>query len=113
MNKIIKNIFIGLAILLSSAAIAVETPKAPMQTQDMPTKDMISQNKSIVALAAESMNKDLPQTIDKYTKLMEIKGEDSTLVYIYEINTGAKSDETVIKEDRSLMKEAVTTGTCV
>ena len=82
------------------------------QTKEMPQAEMQKQNKEIVQLAAEELNKTLPQTIDKYTKLVKVEGKDTTLLYVYEINTGAKSDETVQKEDKTRMKEAVTHGIC-
>ncbi|PHS57978.1 MAG: hypothetical protein COB17_04575 [Sulfurimonas sp.] len=83
-----------------------------LQKRELTKKEMKSQNKRIVQLASLEMSKSLPQKIDKYTKLISIKAQGSTLIYIYEINTGAKSDTSVIKEDHSRMKEAVTRGTC-
>ena len=70
------------------------------------------QNQKVIKMAASEMSKQLPQTIDSYTKLVDIKAEETTLVFTYEINTGAKSDEVVIKEDKSRMKRAVTMGIC-
>ncbi|MDO8454800.1 MAG: hypothetical protein Q7S59_09540, partial [Sulfurimonas sp.] len=35
-----------------------------------------------------------------------------TLLYTFEINTGAKSDETLRNEDKSRMQKAVVTGIC-
>ncbi len=70
------------------------------------------QNQEVVKMAAEELNKQLPQTIDKYTKLIAIQGKDESLLYTYEINTGSKSDEEVINEDKSRMQKAVTQGIC-
>ena len=83
-----------------------------MQSRELPTKELKSQNKLITKLAADEISKSLPQTIDKYTTLVKVKALNTTLVYMYEINTGAKSDETVIKEDHTRMQKAVTKGTC-
>jgi len=83
-----------------------------IRTQNMPTDAMIKQNMEIVRLASEELQKGLPQKIDNYTILKEIKGKDTTLIYIFEINTGAKSDESIIKEDKSRMKRVVTAGIC-
>ena len=58
------------------------------------------------------MSKTLPQNIDKYTTLQKVEGKDTKLIYIYEINTGAKSDESIRNEDRSRMQQAVTNGIC-
>ena len=82
------------------------------QSRNMPQAEMQKQNKEIVQLVAEELNKTLPQTIDKYTQLVKIEGKDTTLLYVYEINTGVKSDESVQKEDKTRMKEAVTYGIC-
>ena len=43
---------------------------------------------------------------------MAVEGKDTTLIYTFEINTGAKSDDAVRKEDRGRMKKAVTTSIC-
>ncbi len=70
------------------------------------------QNQEVVKLAAKELSSQLPKTIDKYTQLISIKGQQETLIYTYEINTGTKSDESVIKEDKSRMQKAVTNGIC-
>ncbi len=83
-----------------------------IKQQDVSPAQMQKQNKQIVQLAATEINKTLPQAIDNYTTLMKVEGKETTLLYTYEINTGAKSDEAVQKEDKSRMKEAVTYGIC-
>ncbi len=69
-------------------------------------------NREVLQLAVEQLSRTIPQKIDQYTTLVEIKAEDTTLVYIYEIYTGAKSDEAIKREDHSAMGEAVTLGSC-
>ncbi len=92
---------------------ASEVPSKPsIQQVDMPNKEMIAQNKKIVSLAAQEMSKTLPQKIDQYTQLLQIAAKGTILEYLFEINTGAKSDETVRKEDRSRMEQAITQGIC-
>ena len=83
-----------------------------IKQQDLPVEEMQKQKREIVKLSSEEINKTLPQTIDKYTVLTKVEGKESTMVYTFEINTGAKSDEAVKKEDRTRMKKAVTTGIC-
>ena len=83
-----------------------------LQTQEMSTDEMKKQNRIIVKLASEEMSKTLPQNIDKYTTLQKVEGKDTKLIYIYEINTGVKSDESIRNEDRSRMQQAVTNGIC-
>ena len=70
------------------------------------------QNNKVVKLAAEEISKQLPQKVDKYTQLVKIVGKDESLLYTFEIDTGSKSDDTVIKEDKSRMKKAITKGIC-
>ncbi len=78
---------------------------------DLP-EDMKKKNLEIVQLFVDQMSKDLPKKIDNYTEFVNIKGDDLTIVYTFEISTGSKSDQTVIKEDHNRMEEAVTIGVC-
>jgi len=83
-----------------------------IKQQDLPVDEMQKQKREIVKLSSEEIAKTLPQTVDKYTVLTKVEGKDTTITYTFEINTGAKSDETVRKEDRTRMQKAVTTGIC-
>ena len=83
-----------------------------IKQQDLPIEEMQKQKREIVKLSSEEISKTLPQTVDKYTVLTKVEGKESTMVYTFEINTGAKSDEAVKKEDRTRMQKAVTTGIC-
>jgi len=82
------------------------------RTGDFPEKEMKLQNKEIAKLVATEISETLPQTIDKYTELVDVTSVNSTLLYTFEINTGVKSDKAVINEDRTRMKRAVQTGIC-
>ena len=84
----------------------------PVKNQDVSPSQLRKQNKKIAQLAAFEESKNLPQVIDKYTTLQSVKNDDLTLIYTFTINTGAKSDATIQKEDHSRMKQAVTTGIC-
>ena len=95
--------------ILSLSVLAAETQ---MQSRELSASDMKSQSKEIVKLAAGELSKSIPYTIDKYTKLTAVEADKTTLVYIYEIDTTPKSDETVKKEDHSRMQEAITIGAC-
>ena len=106
-NNMIKKL---LMIFLLSLPILASDMK--MQNRELSKNDMKTQNREIVKLAAAEMSKSLPNIIDKYTKLIAVKADKTTLVYIYEIDTTPKTDETVKKEDHSRMQEAVTRGTC-
>jgi len=84
----------------------------PIKNQDVSPQQLQKQNKQIAKLAAAAESKNLPQVIDKYTTIISIKAVDTTLIYTFEINTGSKSDEAIIKEDHSRMKQAITRGIC-
>lgn len=100
-------------ILLSLILTIPIFASAPqMQNRNISTKDMKKQNKLIVELAAKELSKTLPQKINQYTILINIKADDTILTYIYEINTSPKSDTTVRNEDNSKMQQAITIGTC-
>jgi len=99
-------------ILICIMALGTLLNAKGLETRELPTNEMKKQNREIVKLASEEISKTLPQKVDDYTTLMKVKGEDSTLVYVFEINTGAKSDETVRNEDRTRMQKAVTGGIC-
>ena len=89
-------------LLASSTLFAMDNMAEKIKTQ----------NQEIVKLAAKEISSQLPQKIDDYTQLVKLEAKGQTLLYTYEINTGAKSDETVINEDKSRMKKAVTQGIC-
>jgi len=83
-----------------------------IESRSLSTDEMQKQNHKIVEMASLALSKNLPQTIDRYTTLIKVEGIGSKLIYTHEINTGAKSDEAVIKEDKSRMEKAVTHGLC-
>lgn len=70
------------------------------------------QNKEIISLVVEEVGKTLPQKVDAYTQYVSIKSEGLKLVSTFEINTGSKSDDAVIKEDKSRMQDIISTGIC-
>ena len=106
-----KKSFLALGIVVALSQWSLGEVQQ-MQTKELPLEEMRKQNSEIVKLASEEISKTLPQKVDSYTTLMTVEGKDTTLIYTFEINTGAKSDDTVKKEDRGRMKKAVTTGIC-
>jgi hypothetical protein len=104
-----KNLLFAIMIILNSLLSAQDIP---VRTGEFPEKEMKSQNSEIVKLVAKEISQTLPQTIDKYTTFTTIIAKGTTLIYTFEINTGAKSDETIKQQDRSRMKSAVTQGIC-
>jgi len=98
-------------IKVTSTILTIFALSTSLFADDMAAK-VQKQNQEVVKLAAEELNKQLPQKIDNYTQLISIKGKEQSLLYTYEIKTGDKSDEEVIREDKSRMKTAVTQGIC-
>ena len=106
-----KNILLPILILIIFNNI-LYTDETPTRTQELSVKDMQTQNTIIAKMFAEEISKTLPHKVDKYTELMGVSSKKATIVYIFEINTGSKSDMAVIKEDRSRMQRVVTQGIC-
>jgi len=106
MIKIAQRVVLIMIFALSAGA------KEQVSAEEYPLTDMQKQNRTIVKMASETLSKSLPQKIDRYTTLIKIEGQKETLVYIFEINTGKKSDDEVKSEDQKRMKYAVTNGIC-
>ncbi len=106
-----KKIFLFWGIL-SILGLNASVPELKTKIEEFPAKEMKKQNAEIVRLSSEEISKTLPQKVDKYTTLTKVVGENATLIYTFEINTGSKSDEAVKKEDKSRMQKAITTGVC-
>ena len=104
-----KKSFLALSIII---ALSKSSLAQGLDTRDLSVDEMKKQKEEIVQLSSKELSKNLPQTVDKYTTLTKVEGKESTVVYTFEINTGAKSDEAVKREDRTRMKKAVTTGIC-
>ena len=70
------------------------------------------QNSQILEMMKEELSKGLPKKIDAYTTFTAVDVEGQTFIYMYEINTGGKSDESVRKNDMPRMKKAIIQGEC-
>ncbi len=71
------------------------------------------QNREVVKMAAKEMASKLPQKVDDFTQFVDIAAKDESLIYTFEINTGAKSDKAVIEEGKERkMGERVISGIC-
>jgi len=108
--KIVKLLVISAMVYQSLLANPATLPK--IQNQEFPKEELQKQKSTIASMVVQEIAKTLPQKVDKYTTLVSIKNEKATLVYTFEINSGAKSDEAIIKEDHSRMQKAVTKGVC-
>ncbi len=105
------SILFSLSALMASTDIQQKPQKAETIKQEEVDLNVF-QNLEVLKLAVAELSKNVPKKIDKYTTLVDVTSKDLTLIYVYEINTGGKSDETVRKEDHQRMRDAVTDGTC-
>ena len=96
-------------LLFTTSSFATDMIK---DDQEYPIEKIREQNKIIVKMVVDEISKKLPQKVDNYTTLIKIRDEELTLIYTFEINTGAKSDEAVIKEDKARMKRVISKGIC-
>jgi len=104
-----KFLLFNIVCALFSGSFAAETV---VNGNGFSNKKMLNQNRQIVKMASEGISRTLPQRVDQYTTLVRVEGKDTTLTYIFEINTGAKSDEAVKEEGRERMQKVVTEGIC-
>jgi hypothetical protein len=107
MNKLLLSTIT--LLLLGQSIYATDVIK---EGQEYPIEKIREQNKQIIKMVVEEISKTLPQKVDQYTAMTKVRDENLTLIYTFEINTGAKSDEAVQKEDKDRMKKAVTKGVC-
>ncbi|MEA1914489.1 MAG: hypothetical protein U9N30_04140 [Campylobacterota bacterium] len=84
----------------------------PVKNQDVSPEQLAKQNKQIIQMVAQELMKTIPQKINKYTSIVDVKAVESNLIYSYEINTGAKSDEAVMAEDRTNWEAAFIENEC-
>ncbi len=112
-----KQFILSLSLLFATSVLfaATTAPVLPLETGKIKQEDVDLnkfQNQEVLKMAVAELSKNVPQEIDQYTTLVDVTKKDLTLIYIYEINTGAKSDEAVRTEDHARMRQAVTQGTC-
>ena len=105
----LKRILFSILIFTSSYMMA---SNLPIKNQDVSPKQLESQNKQILTLVVNELSKNLPKKIDDYTNFIKIEAKNTKLIYTFEINTGSKSDESIIKEDHKRMKKSITNGVC-
>ncbi len=110
--KKITTIFFSL-ITVSNLMTANTLPRTsdPIM-KEKADKQILVQNKAVLIAAVEAYNKNAPQKVDNYTTFVEAEAKDLTLIQIFEINTGSKSDKAVQNEDQSRMGEAIKYGVC-
>ena len=107
MNKLILSAII--LVMFGQSANATEIIK---EGKEYPIEKLKEQNQELIKMVVEEISKNLPQKVDKYTEITNIRDENLTLIYTFEINTGVKSDEAVIKDDKERMGKNITKGIC-
>jgi hypothetical protein len=106
-----KNIVLLVTIIVSLIQICV-AKDLPIKNQDVSPAQLQKQNKKIAQLAAKQLSKNLPQVINKSTTIVSIKAVDTTLIYTYEIKSGAKSDDAIRAEDRTAWEKVFVKNVC-
>jgi len=111
--KRITHIALALATLsLGAYAQAMKPFNPQIQTGgDLSVDKMREQNLIVVKKAAEGIGETLPQKVDAFTKLIAIDANGTRLIYTFEVNTGAKSDETM-RQEGVKMAPRILTGMC-
>ncbi len=107
-----KNILLSLILFGTISSFANESLKVDPSAQAKADKQMKIQNRNVIKHVVKELLSNLPQRIDNYTTFTEISSDDLTLNYTFEINTGSKSDEAVIKEDKPRMTPYIKEGIC-
>ncbi len=107
-----KNILLSLILFGTISSFANETLKVDPSAQAKANKQMKIQNRNVIEHVVKELSSNLPQRIDNYTTFIEISSDDLTLNYTFEINTGSKSDEAVIKEDEPRMASYIKERIC-
>ncbi|RUM73410.1 MAG: hypothetical protein DSZ11_05920 [Sulfurovum sp.] len=104
-----KLLLLTVVIMISSLSYATEVIK---DGQEYPMDKMREQNQKIIKMVVEEVSKGLPQKVNKYTQMINIRDENLTLIYTFEINAAPKSDETIRKEGKKKMEKYVSKGIC-
>lgn len=103
------KLLISTLLLFFVSAYASDTIK---EGKEYPVDKMKEQITQIIKMTVTEVSKTLPQKIDKYTKITKVRDENLTLIYTFEINSGAKSDEYIKKEGKARMEKPVSKGIC-
>ncbi len=104
-------LFAAAATLLGGAQVTKPFNPQIQMGGDLSADKMREQNLNVVKKAVEGMRETLPQKVDDYTQLVAIDGNGTRLIYTFEVNTGAKSDETMRKEGAK-MAPRILEGIC-
>jgi len=111
MKKITLSILSLIAASQLLFAEALPASKDPAM-QKQADKQIKMQNSEVVKSVIAELSKKVPQKVDKFTTFTKIENEGLTLIYTYEINAPAKSDDEIRAKDRTRMEEAVVYGVC-
>ena len=103
--------------LLLAGMLAWAAPMKPFSPSmqlggDMSVEMLRKQNLAVVRKAVEGLRQTLPQKVDDYTTLVGVDSNGTQLIYIFEVDGGPKSDETLRKEGNERMAPRVKQGIC-
>jgi len=109
------SLFIAVSMLLHLAANAQSMEKFQPKLQIANTLSidkLREQNLNVVRKAVEGIRENLPQQVDAYTKLVDVESNGTTLIYIFEVKAGVKTD-TALKEEGAQMVPRIREGICL
>lgn len=114
MNKF-TSLLLGMTLCVSVLSANGTAPSKLQQDGEIKQQEVDLnkfQNREVLKMAQAELSKNLPKKIDDYTMLVDVQTKGLTLIYVYEINTGVKSDDTVRREDHGRMRSAIVKGSC-
>lgn len=109
------KLFILSILTLSILSAGMDTTPFRQSLQlggDLSIEKMKEQNINVVQKAVEGLSKNLPIEIDKSTRLVQVEGKGTRLIYTFEIKTAPKSEKELIKEGRTKVAPRVKKGLC-
>lgn len=111
MRKITLSIFTLLTASQLLFSEALPASKDPLM-QEKADSQIKMQNTEVIKAVVLELSKKVPQKVDKFTTFTKISNKGLNLIYTYEINAPAKSDDEIRAKDRTRMEKAVIYGVC-
>jgi len=104
-------------LLFATMLCATEASMKPFnptlqQPQPLSIEKIREQNLNVVQKAVEGIGENLPQKVDAYTTFTQIKSNGTELIYIFEVDGGVRSDETLKAEGAERIAPVVKQGIC-
>jgi len=117
LEKIMKSLSLsiaaGILLHLTANAQSMEKFQPKLQAANTLSIDKLrEQNLNVVRKAVEGIRENLPQQVDAYTELVDVESNGTTLIYIFEVKAGVKTDAT-LKEEGAQIAPRIRKGICL